>query len=190
MTTPASDRYRRLALRFSDLVDAVPHDAWSNPSPCSDWLAIDVFHHVVTTQADLYGRMSFASPLELVLGDEHDPAELRAAWAIVRTTVQATLDTPSYADLAYDGYFGPTTFALTVDQFYSFDLVVHAWDLAHATAMHAYERLDPVEMAKCRADFASLSDTMRQPGLLGPELKVMADADEQTMFLGFLGRSA
>ena len=189
MTTPASDRYRRLALRFTDLVDGVPDAEWSNPSPCRDWSAIDVFHHVVTTEADLFGRMSFGASLALGLSEHHSPTELQAAWTTVRNTMQATLDTPAMADLSYDGYFGPTTFASTVDQFYSFDLVVHAWDLARATSMRAYEPIDSVEMMKCVEDFASLSDTMRQPGLLGPELPVAADADEQTRFLAFLGRS-
>jgi uncharacterized protein (TIGR03086 family) len=189
MTSTASDRYLRLASRFTELVNAVPPTAWSNSSPCVDWTAVDVFHHVVTTQADLFGRMSFGSPLELALSDQHDPGDLCLAWTLVRDAIQSSLDTSSNADLAYDGYFGPTTFAETVDRFYSFDLVVHCWDIARATGMRAYEVFDPAEIAKSRDDFADLSETMRQPGLLGPELTVADDTDDATKFLAFLGRA-
>ena len=189
MTSAASDRYLRLASRFTELVNAVPPADWSDPSPCVDWTAVDVFHHVVTTQADLFGRMSFGSPLELALSDHHDPGELSLAWTVVCDKIQSSLDTPEHADPAYDGYFGPTTFAETVDRFYSFDLVVHCWDIARATGMRAYEVFDSVELTKCRADFADLSETMRQPGLLDPELTVADDADDATKFLAFVGRS-
>jgi uncharacterized protein (TIGR03086 family) len=189
MTSAASDRYRRLAARLTDLVSAVPVEAWTNVSPCVGWTALDVFHHVVTTEADLYGRMSFGSALELGLTGPHDAAALTTAWNRVREVIQSSLDTPEHAGLPYEGFFGPTTFAETVDRFYSFDLVVHCWDLARATGMRTYEVFDPTEMTKCRAHFADLSDTMRQPGLLDPELTVADDADEATKFLAFLGRA-
>jgi uncharacterized protein (TIGR03086 family) len=189
MTSAASDRYLRLASRYTELVSSVPVETWTNPSPCVEWTAIDVLHHVVTTEADLYGRMSFGSLLELGLTEPHDPAALATAWTHVREVIQSTLNTPEQADLAYDGFFGPTTFAETVDRFYSFDLVVHCWDLARATGMRAYEVFDPAEITKCQTDFADLSDTMRQPGLLDPELTVADDADETTKFLAFLGRA-
>ena len=149
-----------------------------------------MFHHVVTTQADLYGRMSFGSPIDLGLSSTYTYDELRTGWVQVRQIVQRTLDKPVEASLRYDGYFGATSFEETVDRFYSFDLVVHSWDIAVATHLHAYESIDAVEMANCLADFADLSATMRQPGLLGPELPVAANADEQTRFLAFLGRTA
>lgn len=189
MTSAASDRYRRLASRFTELVSAVPFEAWTNPSPCVGWTALDVLHHVVTTEADLYSRMSFGSVLGLGLSEPHTPAALLAGWPQVRNVVQATLEMPEHADILYDGFFGPTTFAETVDRFYSFDLVVHCWDLARATGMRAYEVFDSAEMTNCRTDFADLSDTMRQPGLLDPELTVADDADETTKFLAFLGRA-
>ena len=189
VTSAASDRYRRLATRFTSLVSSVPVEAWTNPSPCVEWTAVEVFHHVVTTEADLYSRMSFGSVLELGLTEPHDPAALATAWTQVREVIQSTLDAPEHSGLKYEGFFGPTTFAETVDRFYSFDLVVHCWDLARATGKRAYEVFDPAEIAKCQTDFADLSDTMRQPALLDPELTVADDADEATKFLAFLGRA-
>jgi len=183
MTDPAA-RYRHLAARFTELVAAVPDHAWGQQSPCEDWTARDVLHHVVTTEADVLGRMPFApAPLG-------DPTDLEAAWQTVRDQMQAALDTPEQAGHSYDGYFGPTTFEETIDRFYSFDLVVHAWDLARAAGLRAYEVIDPAEIEKCRADFADLEATMRQPGILGEEIEVAADADDQTAFLAFAGRAA
>ncbi len=180
--TAAADRYRRLAQRFSNLIAEVPADRWSSPSPCEDWTAQDVLDHVVTTEASFLGGMPFAP------STPDDLSNSLTAWPTIRDRVQAALDAPEHADHSYDGYFGPTTFAKTADRFYSFDLVAHCWDIAHATGMHAYEGIDPAEIEKCRADFVDLEETMRQPGLLGPALDVPSDATAQTAFIAWLGR--
>lgn len=182
MTSPVADRYRRLSARFTALIDAVPTDRWNAPSPCTDWVAADIVKHVVTTEAEMLGRMPFAPTTP---DDVQNPM---TAWPIVRDRIQLALDTPEQLNHAYNGYFGPTTFANTVDQFYSMDLVVHAWDLARATGLTEFEAIDPGEIAKVTADMASLGDNLRQPGILGPALEVGPDADPQTAFLAFLGR--
>jgi uncharacterized protein (TIGR03086 family) len=181
MSSPIADRYRRVSLRFTNVVSAVPQDRWDSPSPCGDWTAVDIVKHVVETETDLLSRMPFASDGDV----SPNPIE---AWPIVRERVQRALDTPSQADHSYAGYFGPTTFAGTVDQFYSLDLTVHAWDLARATGLVDFEAIDPSEMEKISADLAGLGDSMRQPGLFGPAITVASDASEQTRFLAFLGR--
>ncbi len=183
-STPSSpaDRYRRLATRFTDLVNAVPDDRWSAPSPCDEWTAIDVVKHVVTTEADLLGRMPFAP------GTAEDTTDALASWPRVRDLIQAALDNPEHATYTYDGYFGPTTFAATVDQFYSMDLVVHAWDLARAAGLTEFEAIDPTEIDTITEAFAPLAGTMRQPGLFNEEIAVPAEADAQTRFLAFTGR--
>ena len=178
--TAIADRYRRLAARFSLLVEAVPSDRWDALSPCEGWTARDVVDHVVSTQADLLRRMSFPTP-----SDFDD-----ASWPAVRGSVQAALDDPERAGHGYAGYFGPTTFGATVDTFYSSDLVVHTWDLARATAMSAYLPIDPTEMALIESGYGPLGDNVRMPGILGPALDVGPEADAQTAFLAFLGRRA
>lgn len=179
-----ADRYRTLAARFSDLVSAVPADAWGLASRCEGWSALDIVNHVVSTEADLLSRMPFAQ------SDGIDMADVLQAWPMVRDRVQAALDNSEFAGHTYDGFFGPTTFSATVDQFYSFDLVVHTWDIAKATGMTAYEAIDPGEIATINTAMAGLGDNLRMPGVLGPALEVGPDADEQTAFLAFLGRKA
>src|SRR3954452_16189879 len=47
MTTDISDRYRRVAARFTLRAGEVPDTAWDNPAPCEGWLARDVVRHMV-----------------------------------------------------------------------------------------------------------------------------------------------
>ena len=83
--TGIADRYRTLSARFSQLVDAVPDDRWNRQSPCEDWKAVDVFEHVVTTEAEHLKRMGFELPESI------DGLEPHKAWPIVRERVQLSL---------------------------------------------------------------------------------------------------
>ena len=179
-----ADRYRRVAMHFSAVVDAVMPDRWSSASPCEGWSAKDIVDHVARTEADLLQRMPFAA------AEADDFSDPLVAWPIVRNRVQHALDAAETAMHTYDGYFGPTTFSQTVDQFYCFDLAVHAWDLARAAGLPDLEPIDPAEMAKIESDMSGLGDGMRQPGVIGPALDAPTGADAQTRFLAFLGRRA
>lgn len=182
-----ADRYRVLADRFSALLAAVPSDRWVSPSPCEGWSALDVVGHVISTQADLFGRMPFA-PVDNT--DAIDMSDPQGAWITVRDQMQSALDSSESANHTYDGFFGPTTFAATVDSFYSFDLVVHTWDIATATEVREFQRIDPREMSTNTDAMSGMGDNLRMPGILGPALDVPPGADEQTTFLAFLGRRA
>lgn len=182
-TTDIADRYRRLADRFDRVAAAVPDGAWTSPSPCDEWTAADVVRHVADTERELVGRLELAEVAEPVA----DLAPLEA-WREIRPVVQALLDDPATAGHAYDGYFGPTTFAQTIDTFYSLDLLVHAWDLARAAGLSELEAMPPEDVTASFDAMRPFSETLRQPGLCGPELEPPAGADEQTRFLAFLGR--
>lgn len=178
-----ADRYRRLANRFTDLIEAVPADAWSSPSPCSEWTAEGVLQHVVDTEVDFY--RSHIDP-----DVSFEGLGVFAIWPRIRDLVQTALDDPARATTAYDGMLGPTTFGATIDQFYSLDLVVHAWDIARATGASAFVTIPGDEIATATAAIAPLVDLMRQPGGFGPEIEVADDADPQTRLLAVLGRAA
>jgi uncharacterized protein (TIGR03086 family) len=179
----AADRYRQLSERFTVLVDTVPHDRWDAQSPCVDWKAIDIVAHVADTEIDFVRRMPFADVLPAEL-----PSPAVERWKIVRSVVQSALDDSDRAEHGYDGFFGPTTFSATIDQFYSMDLCVHAWDVARATGLSQFEPIDRNEMGTIRAAMSGLGDNLRQPGLIDAEIVVADSADEQTKFLAWLGR--
>ena len=178
-----ADRYRRLSQRFTEIVDAVQADRWESPSPCEGWSARDVVAHVVRTEAEFLTRMGFESPTL-------DGSDALAMWPAVREAVQARLDDPADADREYDGWLGRTTFAASIDMFYSMDLTVHGWDLARATDLEAFMNFPDDELAAVRAAVEQLGDSVRMPGVFGPALPVAADADEQTRLLAEIGRKA
>jgi uncharacterized protein (TIGR03086 family) len=180
----SADRYRRLAARFTELVNAVPIGGWASKSPCEGWTALDVLRHVVETQLSVLDRVSRLPDPPLLVDD---PV---GVWPTVRDLVQGALDAPEVATKGYEGFFGPTTFEATIDQFYSFDVLVHTWDIARATGMPTFETIPDDEIAAVMASMGGLDATMRQPGILGPQLTVGDDADGQTRFLAFLGRAA
>src|SRR3954468_20466905 len=122
------NRYRRNADAFADTIRAVPDDAWASPSPCPGWDARAVVGHVVSTLdifEKLVGREQRPGP-----SVEDDPL---GAFQAMRAQVEEELADPALADIEYEGFFGRMSFAASVDQFLSGDLVVHRWDLAKAT---------------------------------------------------------
>jgi uncharacterized protein (TIGR03086 family) len=178
--TPAA-RFRHHADRFDRLLAAVPADGWSSASPCEGWTALDVVRHVVDTEVDLLGRMGFDQP-------SVEGLEPLDAWPSVRNAMIDALDDPARESFRYEGYFGPTTFGETVDQFYSFDLVLHRWDIAHATGAGDHETIEPDEIVRIRTDASGFGEAMRMPGVIGPELPAPTDATEQERLLAWLGR--
>ncbi|MFD0360820.1 TIGR03086 family metal-binding protein [Nocardia sp. GCM10030253] len=176
-----ADRYRDLATTFTRRVDAVPANRWDSDSPCDGWTARDVLRHVIDTERDMVKVVG----LELDAGPsvDDDPA---AAWATVRDAMQRVLDDPATATLEYEGAFGRTDLAATVENFLCFDLVVHGWDVAKATGTDVTIPEADLEWARGVAE--SLGDSIRMPGVCGPQLPVPDDADRQTQVLAYLGR--
>jgi uncharacterized protein (TIGR03086 family) len=170
------------AARFSALVDWVPVDRWDAQSPCDGWLGHDIFDHVVSTEIELMGRMPFGCTAP------DGGHELSEKWVTDRDHGQDALNDPDTANHHYDGYFGPTTFAQTIDTFYCADLVVHVWDIAMATAMTDFLTIGPIDIDDVLARLSPAQAVMRQPGLFRPEIAVPSGADQHTRFLTFLGR--
>jgi uncharacterized protein (TIGR03086 family) len=180
--TDVADRYRKLAAQMESRIAAVSEDQWSNESPCEGWTARDVVRHVVDTSGMMLGFIDERVPDGAPSVDDDPLGAFRAA----RDSMQAALDDPARADQEFDGMTGRTTFARTVDQFASADLVVHQWDLARAVGQD--ERLDIDEVRKLDAALRAAGDMVRTPGVFGPAIEPAPDADEQTRFLNFAGR--
>lgn len=181
-----NERYRFLASRFTDVIDAVPDDQWHALTPCEGWSALDVVQHVVSTEYDFLGRMGFSDSPRIVIADA------RAAWPAVRDAMQAALDRPDQANHAFDGYFGPTTFAGTAASFYCADLTVHRWDIARAVGLASFEEVPATEIDLIMDAFgpdSSLAKDMRQPGLFNDPVAVSNNADDTTKLMAWLGRT-
>jgi uncharacterized protein (TIGR03086 family) len=178
---PVADRYRRLAATMTARVEGVPDDAWSRPTPCSEWTVRDLVGHLV----DVHGRFQALVGRSLV---EHpsvadDPA---GAWRAVRDQMQADLEDPARADEEYDGGLGRSTFGRSVDGFVCFDLVVHGWDLARATGQD--ETIDPGEVERVQASVDTMGDVMRENAVIADPVEPAPDASAQDRLLASLGR--
>lgn len=174
-------RYAKLADSFEQKLAAVDAAAWSNPSPCDGWDARGVVSHVLdvhTNMCNLVERERTAAP-----SVDEDPA---AAFAAARADLEAVLADPAQADHEYDGAFGRTTVANTIDMFLCFDLAVHNWDLARATGLD--ETIDPVEVERVWAAAHTFGPAIRSEGICGPEVAVAEDAPLQDRLIGYLGR--
>ena len=177
-----SDRYRRVAGRFTQRVEAVPDGAWDNPAPCEGWVARDVVGHLVEwLPAFFFERWGIdASPIPPV---DADPV---GEWHVVDGAIQAGLDDPEIAGRRRDTPMGPATFEETVDTICTGDVLVHTWDLARATGLD--EMLDAEEVHRYLAGSEPYQEQMRQSGHYGPRVEIPDDADEQTRLLAFTGR--
>ena len=112
------------------------------------------------------------------------------AWHHVRNAMQAALDNPETAGHEYAGYFGPTTFAETVDTFYSGDLLVHSWDVARGAGLTDLEALDSDDMRRTRLQLEPLGDVLRSGGVYGEAVELSGNETEQQQFLAWTGRTA
>ena len=127
------ERFRRVAARFTDVVESVPAAGWSNPAPCEGWTARDVVRHLVEWVPSFFSRAEIDLPVSVSVDD--DPAK---AWAQLRDALQATLDDPESAASEIDiEPVGRHTVAAAIEQFVTADIVVHTWDLAKATGLDA-----------------------------------------------------
>lgn len=178
---PVTDRYRRLADAVATTIAEVPDDAWSNPSPCTEWTARDVLAHLV----DVHGRFQSLVGRTVVEHPsvEDDPA---GAFTAVREQMQSDLEDPDRANEEYDGRFGRSTFGEAVNGFVCFDLVVHRWDLGTAAGLEV--ELDPRDVEEVQVVVDRMGDTMRENGVIGDALEPPPDATPQQRLLAALGR--
>ena len=174
---PQISRFLEHASRFSAVVDAV--EDWSAPSPCVGWSAAHVVHHVVDTQRDFLTQRG----LELAARPEGDPA---AVWRQHLDEVAVLVEDEELVTAEYDGYFGRTTLAATLADFYGFDLVVHRWDLGRAAGQpvtFSDEEMDAVE-----ATLPTFGDALYGEGICARPVPVPDDAPRQDRILATLGR--
>jgi uncharacterized protein (TIGR03086 family) len=180
-----ADRYRRRAAAFAATIAEVPSDAWDNQSPCDDWKTRDVVRHVVGNEATFAGFLG----RQLDDGPSVDDDPLGAFRSATAQT-QAWLDDPEVAATEFEGMMGRRSWESAVDQFSSFDLVVHRWDLGKAAGVPV--QLDDADVAGMLAMADSVTPefdaVLRSPGVFGPKLDAPEGAGDQARALAFVGR--
>ena len=179
-----AERYERVTSQFTERVRAVPPSAWNNPSPCEGWTARDVVGHLTQWIPAFFGSHGVEFPV--VPSVEDDPL---GAWETVRVTIATALADPIMAATEVETPFSKQSLAETVDMIVTGDVFTHTWDLARATGQS--ETLDPDQLQRMIAGIGAMPDeVLRAEGMFGPPIDVPADADDQTRFLGYVGRRA
>jgi uncharacterized protein (TIGR03086 family) len=173
--TDTADRYRRRADAFLAVIESVPPERWSSPSPCDGWLARDVVVHVVDFSAQvLHEQAGVADPP--AFADFADPAD---AFRATRAVVERLLDDPD-TPAAVVGY---------LDGALSVDLPQHGWDLAVATGQDATIAPDEVDVLWHHlTEHPSIWEWQRDNGWYATPVPVSDDAPLQDRVLGLLGR--
>jgi uncharacterized protein (TIGR03086 family) len=173
---------------LSEVVAAVPEQAWGARTPCSEWTVRQVVNHARLDQ-QAYGAVVTGhglpdsdpfQPADALHGDA--PAELDAVLAGVREV---------YGGLAADDAqvptpLGPLPFRLAAAAA-AMDAAVHAWDIAVATGQDAPLAEDVAEGIRPVA--TALVDRLRDAyGVFAPAREVAADEGRAAALLAFLGR--
>jgi uncharacterized protein (TIGR03086 family) len=179
--TPA-ERFKRIAGGFTDRVERVPGDAWSNAAPCEGWTARDVVGHLVGWVPAVIGQSGIEfAPMSV----DTDPV---GAWASLVATLQQSLDDPTVAAREFDvGPPGRLTVERAIDMIVTGDILIHTWDLARATGLD--ERLDAGLVHAMLEGMQPIDDMLRSSGQYGPKVATSDDADEQTKLIAFTGRN-
>jgi uncharacterized protein (TIGR03086 family) len=177
----ATDRMNKMIDGFDARVQAAPAGSWSNQSPCADWKARDVVVHVAN---------NYLTQTNGLLGTDHamvgDDEDIVTAWnrardgfrgALANGDMSKTLTTP----------MGPMPAEMFIGRLVAMDTMVHTWDLARAVG--GDERLDEDDVAHAYEGIKPMDAMIRMPGVFGPKVESAPDADLQTQFLNFLGRT-
>jgi uncharacterized protein (TIGR03086 family) len=185
MTEPQFD-LERAAASLEAVVGAIGDDQLDARTPCGQTLVRDQLAHVLGFSeafrrgATKEGIGTSAPPSAAALPDAWRtliPAQLKALTAAWR-------DPAAWAGDTEVG--GVTAPAPEMARFALNEVIVHGWDLAHATGL---------PYAPAETDLAVLLDMLKDtpaegvPGLFGPRVPVADDAPPLDRVLGLTGRS-
>lgn len=164
---------------FAAILDSAG-GGWDRPTPCEGWSVRDVVAHVIDTERDFLQRQGHG------VGEAPSLTDPAAAWRSHAAAVAEVLGADGVADREYDGFFGRTTIAATMADFYGWDLVVHGSDVARATGQPWAVPED--EAAALHATADGWGDALYGEGVCAAPVPVGEDASVTDRLLARLGR--
>ena len=177
--TETAQQFTDRADAFAAILDGA-RPRWDAPTPCEGWTVRDVVDHAIDTEREFLERH------ELGPGPAPDRSDPPSAWRAHAAAVAEVLGRDGVADQEYDGYFGRTTIAATMADFYGWDLVVHGSDIARATGQEWSVSDD--EAARLHATADGWGDALYSEGVCGEAVEVGDDATVSQRLLARLGR--
>lgn len=168
--------YRAATDRAVAVVEAVRPDQLGLPTPCSEWTVQQLIDHLMDGTAYLLSAAKNRPPAP-------PSGDYRRGVADVLTALQVpgAMEQTCISPL---GFEWPVAQAVAGT---FMDVLVHTWDLAHATGQD--ESLDPDLVDACSAMFLpEMPERGRAAGIVGPPVEVGADASAQDRLLAAMGR--
>lgn len=182
----AAELHSRAVEQFRSLVHLVPADAWTAPTPCSEWDVRALVNHVAGEElwtVPLIGGRTIAE-----VGDRYDGDVLGAAPSHAvdgaANAAAAAFEQPGAMDRTVHLSFGETPASEYAMQLVA-DHVIHGWDLAAATGSDT--RLDDELVGALSTWFAQREDLYRGAGAVSERPSVPA-RDAQAQLLVAFGR--
>ncbi|GAB3689940.1 TIGR03086 family metal-binding protein [Nocardiopsis oceani] len=174
---------------FDRRVAGVTLTDWALPTPCAEWDVHDLVNHLTAEQLWVPHLLA-GSRIEEV-GDRFDGDNLgeepAATWTVASRESRTAWLAPSALEQTVHLSFGDVPGREYLWQM-TFDLAVHAWDLARATG--ADERLDAALVEALYTWVKANEKELAGSGLFAEPVPVGDDADTQTKLLALTGRKA
>lgn len=181
------ERFQRAQALFGDRVDAVPPTSWDEPTALPGWSVRELVRHLVDEQRWAAPLLGGQTPADVgdrfsddPLGD--DPV---GAWESAADDALTAFAAPDALQRNVVLSYGQTPAADYCAEMTA-DLVVHAWDLAHA--IEGVERLDEDLVAWTLCFAEEHLDGSGMAGVFDAAVPVADDADPQTRLLARYGR--
>ena len=170
------------------LLVATREDQLGDPTPCPAYSVGDLVEHI----GGVARGFTMAARKQTV-GDGPEPGDatlLEEGWRERMTADYAELERAWREPGAYDGltYAGPVELPAPVAASVALnEIVVHGWDLAHATGQ-SYAA-EPTDVAACRAFVAGFEAPADDDGgLFGPPVEAPAGSSDLDVLVGLTGR--
>jgi uncharacterized protein (TIGR03086 family) len=192
MTYDLVQLHGRCGQRFAALVAGVGPGQWHDGTPCSEWDARTLVHHLLYEQ---YWVPPLFEGLELEqVGDRFEGdlmGDDASAWpGLLAASIEqahAAVARPGALDRTVHLSFGDASGREYAIQLIA-DFAIHAWDLAQATGQD--DTLDPDAVALLLPWTEANAELLAGSGMFGVRIDAALDAPDDVRLLGLLGRAS
>lgn len=196
MSAPASadepvEQLGRALDATGELVAGVRADQWDAPTPCAGWTARELVNHVVGGNR-LFAQLLRGEPMPspeqaaLLRGADHLDRDPLTAYQQAGTVLREAFRQPGVLAQTFPSPVGAVPGMVMVHLRIT-ELLVHGWDLAHATAQPVDLPADLAEQ-ELRFSRGKLADVPAGHSPFGPPQPVSADAPAIDQLAACLGR--